>query len=52
MTGKVCYSMNKSKDLNVEDSRKQSVNNTKQITKICENEEEANYENCNSNRFI
>ena len=48
MTGKVCYSMNKSKRPRC---RKQSVNNTKQITKICENEEEANYENCNSNRF-
>lgn len=49
MTGKVCYSMNKSKRPRC---RKQSVNNKKQITKICENEEEANYENCNSNRFI
>lgn len=49
MTEKVCYSMNKSKKPRC---RKQSVNNTKQITKICENEEEANYENCNSNRFI
>ena len=49
MTGKVCYSMNKSKRPRC---RKQSANNTKQITKICENEEEANYENCNSNRFI
>ena len=49
MTGKVCYSMNKSKRPRC---RKQSVNNTKQITKIYENEEEANYENCNSNRFI
>lgn len=28
------------------------MNNTKQIAKICENEEEANCENCNSNRFI
>ena len=49
MTGKVCYSMNKFQRPRC---RKQSVNNTKQITKICENEEEANYENCNSNRFI
>ncbi|SCH64104.1 Uncharacterised protein [uncultured Clostridium sp.] len=49
MTGKVCYSMNKSKRPRC---RKQSVNNTKQITKICENEEETNCENCNSNRFI
>lgn len=49
MTEKVCYSMNKSKRPRC---KKQSVNNTKQITKICENEEEANYENCNSNRFI
>lgn len=49
MTGKVCYSMNKSKRPRC---RKQSVNNIKQITKICENEEEANCENCNSNRFI
>lgn len=49
MTEKVCYSMNKSQRPRC---RKQSVNNTKQITKICENEEEANYENCNSNRFI
>lgn len=49
MTEKVCYSINKSKRPRC---RKQSVNNTKQITKICENEEEANYENCNSNRFI
>ena len=49
MTEKICYSMNKSKKPRC---RKQSVNNTKQITKICENEEEANYENCNSNRFI
>ena len=49
MTEKVCYSMNKSKRPRC---RKQSVNNTKQITKICENEEETNYENCNSNRFI
>ena len=49
MTENVCYSMNKSKRPRC---RKQSVNNTKQITKICENEEEANYENCNSNRFI
>ena len=51
MTGKVCYSINP-KDLDVGNRRKQSVNNTKQITKICENEEETNYENCNSNRFI
>ena len=49
MTGKVCYSMNKSKRPRC---RKQSVNNIKQITKICENEEETNYENCNCNRFI
>ena len=49
MTGKVCHSMNKSKR---PICRKKSVNNTKQITKICENEEEANYENCNSNRFV
>lgn len=49
MTGKVCYSMNKSKRPRC---RKKSVNNTKKITKICENEEEANYENCNSNRFV
>ena len=49
MTGKVWYSMNKSERPRY---RKQSVNNTKQITKICENEEETNYENCNSNRFI
>ena len=49
MTEKVCYSMNKPKRPRC---RKQSVNNTKQITKICENEEEENYENCNSNRFV
>jgi hypothetical protein len=52
MTGKVCYSMNKSKRPRCRKPQETSVNNTKQITKICENEEEANYENCNSNRFI
>ena len=42
MTGKVCYSMNKSKRPRC---RKKSVKNTKQLTKICEKDDEATKEN-------